>query len=55
MRNVQLVAGWVKEQMALVVVRSNTMLLRGDRKRYSWKLEGIDGFTAGAEGVLFED
>ena len=49
------VAGWVKARMALAVVRSNTLLLRGSRTRYSWKPVGVDGFTAGAEGVLHED
>ena len=49
------VAGWVKARMALAVVRSNTLLLRGSRTRYSWKPDGVDGFTAGAEGVLHED
>ena len=49
------VAGWVKVRMALVVVRSNTLPLRGSRTRYSWKPNGVDGFTAGAEGVLHED
>ena len=41
--------------MALVVVSSNTLLLRGSRTRYSWKPEGVDGFMAGAKGVLYED
>ena len=49
------VAGCVKARMALVVVRSNTLLLRGSKTRYSWKPEGVDGFTARAEGVLHED
>ena len=29
------VAGWVKARMALAVVRSHTLLLRGSRTRYS--------------------
>ena len=28
---------------------------RIERDCYSWKLEGADGFTAGAEGFLLED
>ena len=49
------VAGWVKARMALAVVRSNTLLLRGSRTRYSWKPDGVDGLTDGTEGVLHED
>merc|ERR1711966_352609 len=49
------VAGWVKARMALAVVHSNTLLLRDSRTRYSWKPNGVGGFTAGAEGVLHED
>ena len=49
------VDGWVKARIALVVVCSNTLLLRGSRTRYIWKLVGVDGFTAGAEGVLHEE
>ena len=48
-------ADWVKTRMALAVVRSNILLLKGSRTRYSWKQNGVDGFTAGAEGVLHED
>ena len=46
---------WIKARMALAVVRSNTLLLRDSRTRYSWKPNGVDGFTTGAEGVLHED
>ena len=49
------IAGWVKARISLAVVRSNTLLLRGSRARYSWKPDGVDGFTAGAEGVPQED
>ena len=49
------VAGWVKARMAFTVVRFNTLLLRGSRTRYSWKPDGVDRFTAGAEGILHED
>ena len=49
------VAGWFKARMTLAVVRSNTLLLRGSRTRYSWKPDCVDGFMAGAEGVLHED
>ena len=49
------VAAWVKARMAFAVVRSNTLLPRGSRTRYSWKSDSVDGFTAGAEGVLHED
>ena len=45
----------VKTWMALAVVCSNTLLLRGSRARYSWKPNDVDGFTDGAEGVLQED
>ena len=41
------VAGRVKARMALAVVHSNILLLRGSRTRYSWKPNGVDGFTAG--------
>ena len=36
------VAGWIKARMALAVVRSNTILLRGGRTRYSLKPDGVD-------------
>ena len=45
-------AGWVKVRMALAVVRSNTMLLRGSRRRHSWRPEVEDGVAAGMEGTL---
>ena len=54
-RDYSSVAGWVKARMAIADVLSNTLLLRGSRTRYSWKPNGVDGFTAGAEGVLHED
>ena len=49
------VAGFVKARMALAAVRYNTLLLRGSRTRYSWRPNGVDSFTAEAEGVLHED
>ena len=45
-------AGWVKVWMALAVVRSNTMLLRGSRRRHSWRPEVEDDVAAGMEGTL---
>ena len=49
------VDGLVKARMALAVVRSNVLLLRGSRIRYRWKPTDLNGFMAGAEGVLQED
>ena len=54
-RECRSVVGWAKARVALAVVRSDTLLLRGSRTRNSWKRNGVDGFTAGAEGVLHED
>ena len=49
------VARWVKAWMTFVVMRSNALLLRGSRTHNSWKPDGANGFTAGAEGVLHGD
>ena len=44
-------AGWIKVRMSLAVVRSNTRLLRGSRRRHSWRPEMEDGVAAGMEGT----
>ena len=51
-REYSALAGWVKVRMALAVIRPNTMLLRGSRRRHSWRPEVEDGVAAGMKGNI---